>query len=56
MMDGGGFLRSAATTAAGIAGGALLFVGIHSIFGHHDAAAITGNQDGTPGLGENCTK
>jgi uncharacterized protein len=52
LMDGSGFLRSAATTAAGIAGGALLFEGIQSIFGHHDAAAITGNQVGMPGLGE----
>jgi uncharacterized protein len=31
-----GFLRSAATTAAGVAGGALLFQGINSLFsGHH---------------------
>ena len=30
-----GFLRSAATTAAGIAGGALLFEGIESLFGAH---------------------
>jgi uncharacterized protein len=52
LMDGSGFLRSAATTAAGIAGGALLFGGIQSIFGHHHAAAITGNQVGMPGLGE----
>jgi hypothetical protein len=52
LLDGGGFLRSAATIAAGIAGGALLFEGIQSIFGHHDAAAITGNQVGMPGLGE----
>jgi uncharacterized protein len=52
LMDGGGFLRSAATTAAGIAGGALLFEGIQSIFGHHDAAGITGNQVAMPGLGE----
>ena len=29
-----GFLRSAATTAAGIAGGALLFEGIQSLFSH----------------------
>jgi len=33
-MGGGGFLRSAAATAAGIAGGALLFQGIQSMFGH----------------------
>jgi uncharacterized protein len=52
LMDGAGFLRSAAMTAAGIAGGALLFEGIQSIFGHHDAAGITGNQVAMPGLGE----
>ncbi len=52
MMDGSGFLRSAATTAAGIAGGTLLFDGIQSMFGHHDAAGITGNQVVMPGLGE----
>jgi uncharacterized protein len=32
---GSGFLRQAATTAAGIAGGALLFQGIESLFGPH---------------------
>ncbi|SJZ44754.1 hypothetical protein SAMN02745126_01103 [Enhydrobacter aerosaccus] len=31
---GGGFLRSALTTAAGVAGGALLFEGIRNMFGH----------------------
>ena len=31
----GGFLRQAASTAAGIAGGALLFQGIQSLFGPH---------------------
>jgi len=30
----GGFLRSAMTTAAGVAGGALLFEGIRGLFGH----------------------
>jgi len=49
---GGGFLQSAAMTAAGIAGGALLFEGIRSVFGHHDAVSITGNQPAVPGLGE----
>jgi hypothetical protein len=39
-------------TAAGTAGGALLFEGIRSMFGHHDAMSITGNQPATPGLGE----
>jgi hypothetical protein len=36
---GGGFLRSALTTAAGVAGGALLFEGIRGMFGHPAAAA-----------------
>ena len=45
-----GFLRSAATTAAGIAGGALLFSGISSLFGPHygNLLAVTPQ----PGLGE----
>jgi uncharacterized protein len=34
---GGGFLRNAAATAAGVAGGALLFQGISSLFGGHNA-------------------
>jgi uncharacterized protein len=50
-MGGDGFLRSAATTAADIGGGALVFEGIQSMFGHHDAATITGNQAALPGLG-----
>ena len=49
---GGGFLRSAAVTAASTAGGALLFEGIRSIFGHHDAVSITDHQPAAPGLGE----
>ena len=32
---GGGFLRTALTTAAGVAGGALLFEGIRSMLGHN---------------------
>jgi uncharacterized protein len=52
MGGGGGFLRSAATTAAGIAGGALLFQGIESLFGQHASAGILGGQAMTPGLGE----
>jgi len=51
-LTGGSFLRSAAMTAAGTTGGALLFEGIRSMFGHHDAMSITGNQPATPGLGE----
>src|SRR5438045_862537 len=50
---GGGFLRSAAATAAGIAGGALLFQGISSMFGHGYANSLYGGMGGmTPGLGE----
>jgi uncharacterized protein len=52
MGGGGGFLRSAAATAAGIAGGALLFQGIESLFGQHAGAGILGGQAMTPGLGE----
>src|ERR1700726_2362554 len=48
---GGGFLQSAAATAAGIAGGALLFQGISSMFGHHYAGGLMGGGM-TPGLGE----
>ena len=52
LTGGGGFLRSAAVTATGIVGGALVFEGIQSMFGQHDAATITGNQAALPGLGE----
>ena len=52
LTGGGGFLRSATMTAAGIVGGALVFEGIQSMFGQHDAATITGNQAALPGLGE----
>ena len=52
MGGGGGFLRSAAATAAGIAGGALLFQGIELLFGQHASAGILGGQAMTPGLGE----
>lgn len=53
MMAAGGssFLRSAATTAAGIAGGALLFEGIQSLFGQH-AGGILANASMQPGLSE----
>src|SRR6516164_5904572 len=50
-MGGGGFLRSAAATAAGVAGGALLFQGISSLFGNHYAGGLMG-AGMTPGLGE----
>ena len=51
-MGGGGFLRSAAATAAGIAGGALLFQGISSLFGHGYANSLYGGGMGPGGLGE----
>jgi uncharacterized protein len=41
-MGASGFLRSAATTAAGVAGGALLFEGIQSMFGHHADGILSG--------------
>ncbi len=46
-----GFLRQAATTAAGVAGGALLFQGISSLFGPHYGGMFSGMQ-AQPGLGE----
>jgi hypothetical protein len=49
---GGGFLRSAAATAAGVAGGALLFQGIESLFGNHYAGGLMSGGGMTPGLGE----
>jgi uncharacterized protein len=53
MGGGGSFLRSAAATAAGVAGGALLFQGISSLFGHGYASGLYGGGMGmTPGLGE----
>jgi hypothetical protein len=53
MMASGGssFLRSAATTAAGIAGGALLFQGIESMFGAHAGGILSGTSM-QPGLSE----
>jgi uncharacterized protein len=51
MGAGGGFLRSAAATAAGVAGGALLFQGISSLFGNHYAGGLASGGM-TPGLGE----
>ncbi|HZT51301.1 MAG TPA: DUF2076 domain-containing protein [Stellaceae bacterium] len=47
-----GFLRQAATTAAGIAGGALLFEGIRSMFGPHYGGGFLAGTPMQPGLGE----
>jgi uncharacterized protein len=46
-----GFLRQAAATAAGIAGGALLFQGISSLFAPHYGNVLAGMTP-QPGLGE----
>jgi uncharacterized protein len=46
---GGGFLRSAATTAAGLAGGALLAQGISSMIGRGNANSPSGGMRMTPG-------
>ncbi len=48
----GGFLRQAATTAAGIAGGAMLFQGISSLFGPHYGGGMFSGMTPQPGLGE----
>jgi hypothetical protein len=40
----GSFLRSAATTAAGVAGGALLFQGINSLFSGHQGGGLMGGD------------
>ena len=45
--QGGGFLQSALGTAAGVAGGALLFQGIENLIGHNAGSfAGTGNSSG----------
>jgi uncharacterized protein len=46
---GGGFLRSAAITAAGLAGGALLAQGISSMFGRGNANSLSGGMRMPPG-------
>jgi hypothetical protein len=43
---GGGFLRGAMTTAAGVAGGALLFEGIRGLFGGHGYGGLGGGLGG----------
>jgi hypothetical protein len=48
---GGGFLRSALTTAAGVAGGALLFQGIQGLLGHNAGAFGPGLGGGYGGAG-----
>jgi uncharacterized protein len=46
--SGGGFLKSALATAAGVAGGAALFQGIESLIGHN--AGVFGSAVGERGL------
>jgi hypothetical protein len=48
--SGGGFLKSALATAAGVAGGAALFQGIESLIGHN--AGVFGPALGERGLAE----
>ena len=47
-----GFLRQAAATAAGVAGGALLFQGIESMFGQHYGSGFLSNTAMQPGISE----
>jgi uncharacterized protein len=51
---GSGFLRQAAMTAAGVAGGALLFQGIQSLFGPHYGNVLAG-MPMQPGISETVT-
>jgi len=50
-----GFLRGAAATALGIAGGQLLFQGIESMFGHH-AICVTPRQRSSRGWSTACSR
>ena len=45
---GGGFLRQALTTAAGVAGGALLFEGIRNMMGHNPGTFGAGTANAAP--------
>lgn len=50
-MGGGGFLQSALTTAAGVAGGALLFEGLHGLLSHSSGPFGSNAGFGGPGFG-----
>lgn len=50
---GGSFLRNAAATAAGVAGGALLFQGIENLLGHGGGVGGAGSGGGSGFLGQN---
>jgi uncharacterized protein len=52
--SGSGFLRAAAATALGVAGGQLLFQGIESLFGH-PAGAVFAGQPQPPAISETVT-
>ena len=52
--SGSGFLRAAAATALGVAGGQLLFQGIESLFGH-PAGAVFAGQPLQPAISETVT-
>jgi hypothetical protein len=47
-----GFLRGAAATAAGVAGGALVFQGIEHLLGGHQGGGFLGGQAPTAGAPE----
>src|SRR5262249_49372842 len=49
---GSGFLRQAAATAAGVAGGALLFENIQSLFGPRYGGGFLGGLQQQPGISE----
>ena len=51
----GNFLRSAGTTAAGVAGGAFLFEGLSNMFGGHRGGGFGGGQGFMGGPTENVT-
>lgn len=46
--SGGGFMRNALATAAGVAGGALLFEGIRGMMGHGQAQAAQSTAQASP--------
>ena len=52
--SGSGFLRAAAATALGVAGGQLLFQGIESLFGQ-PASAVFAGQPLQPAISETVT-
>lgn len=51
----GSFLRNAGTTAAGVAGGEMLFSGLSDLFGHRGGGGLFGGGEGLMGQPENVT-